>query len=400
MYNRFKKSVLGVAFTATATAAVSSLTAGDPGKAVINDKVPIESWSFCDIFDNNTLYKGEGFVKKLQFTGRYHGNFIDSDNEFAPIPGSDSGWDHRRFRAGFKANLANDLTFQNIYNLDTTPTFNGDSFVANIDELFIQWDPSEDVYITVGKQKQKILSEYRNSSNSLFVFERSILTQNVLSQKLWGGALGFKAAGLSHEVGIWGAAFENDFAWPSFENAGPSLTYRANYEVDDSTTLFFDYQFVDQNTTTSEIFAGSPYENVFAVGSESKWGNFGLQTDLVYAANRGGANVLTGDDSHGFLITPYYDITDKLQLVARYSYLSDGQIGRPQQFAQRQANGGRYRPYVDGLSTLFVGVNYYICGTKLRVQGGYEWAVADNVVNNANREYENGSWLLGVRTHW
>lgn len=391
MYNRFRKSVLGMAVTATATAAVSSLTAGDPGKAIIDDKAPIAgSWTVCDLFNHSTLYEGDGLVKSLKFTGRYHGNFIDTEDDYLGGGASDA-WEHRRFRAGFVGKLANDLTFQNIYNLDTSAHFDGDRLVSNIDELFIKWDPSDDFYISVGKQKQKILSEYRGSSNALLVIERSTLTQNVTSQKLWGAAVGFAGLGFEHEVGVWGAAFEDDFAWPSFEEAGASITYRTNYDLSESTTLFFDYQYVDQNRATSETFAGSPYENVFAIGTESKWGRFGLTTDVIFALDRRDGRLAPGDDSHGFQVTPYYDLTDKLQLVARYSYLSDGRTGRPQQYASR--------PQVDGLNTLFVGVNYAICKTKLRLQAGYEWADAERIVGTTT-DYSNNSWLVGVRTHW
>jgi phosphate-selective porin OprO and OprP len=391
MYNRFKKSVLGMAVTATATAAVSSLTAGEPGKAVIDDKAPIEGgWTVCDIFNHNTLYEGEGFVKSVKFTGRYHGGFIDTGDDYLG-GGESEAWDHRRFRAGVVAKLENDITIQSIYNLDTSPNFDGDRFVDNIDEFFIQWDPSDDFYVILGKQKQNILSEYRKSSNALFVYERSALTQNLLSQKLWGAAVGFKGIGLNHEIGLWGTAFGDDFSWPSFDEVGASLTYRVKYELDEATTLFFDYQYDDQDRSTSEIFAGSPYENVFAVGTESKWGRLGLNTDVIFALDRQDGRLSPGDDSHGFQVTPYYDLTDKLQLVARYAYLSDGRVGRPQQFASR--------PEVDGLGTLFVGVNYAICKTKLRIQAGYEWANADRIVGTGT-EYSNDSWLIGIRTHW
>jgi len=391
MYSRFKKSVLGMAVTATATAAVSSLTAGEPGRALIDDKAPIEGgWTVCDIFNHNTLYEGEGFVKSVKFTGRYHGGFIDTEDDYLG-GGESEAWDHRRSRAGIVAKLANNLKIQNIYNLDTSPTFDGDRFVDNLDEFFIQWDPSDDFYVIVGKQKQNILSEYRHSSNALFVYERSVLSQNMLSQKLWGAAVGFKGLGLDHEVGVSGTVLDDNFAWPSFEDAGASITYRANYELNEATTLYFDYQYVDQNRATTEVFAAAPYENVFAVGSESKWGRFGLQSDVIFALDRQDGRLSDGDDSHGFQIVPYYDITDKLQLVGRYAYLSDGRIGRPHQFASR--------PEVDGLSTLFVGLNYEICKTKLRLQAGYEWASADRIVGTST-EYSNDSWLLGIRTHW
>jgi len=386
--SRFKKSVVGMAVPALI--AGTPLFAGDPGKAIIDDKAPIEPSTFCDLFDHTTLYEGDGFLKSLKFTGRYHGGFIDTEDEY-PGGGDDALWDHRRFRAGFVAKLANDFTLQNIYNLDTSQHFDGNRFVDNLDEFFIKWAPSDDFHITVGKQKQLILSEYRCSSNAIIPYERSILTQNLLSQKLWGAAVGFTGLGLNHEIGLWSTALEDDFAWAAFEDASASITYRANYELDESTTLFFDYQYVDQDRSTAEIFGGSPYENVFALGNESKWGRFGLNTDFTAGLDRQDGRLSPGDDSHGFQVTPYYDITDHLQLVTRYAYLSDGRIGRPQQFASR--------PEVDGLSTFFVGLNYEICGTKLRVQGGYEWAQADRLVGTTT-DYENGSWLLGIRTHW
>lgn len=391
MYNRFKKSVLGITVTATTTAAVTALTAGEPDKAALNDKASVESgWTVCDLFNHNTLYEGEGFVKSVKFTGRYHGNLIDTEDDY-PGGGESEAWDHRRFRAGFVTKLENDLTIQNIYNLDTSPNFDGDRFVDNLDEFTIQWDSAADFYVSVGKQKQKIISEYRNSSNALFVFERSILTQNVISQKLWGAAVGFKGLGLNQEVGVWGTAFEDDFAWPSFDDAGASVTYRAKYEVDENTALFFDYQYVDQDRSTPELFSGSPYENVFALGTESKWGRFGLNTDFIAALDRQDGRLSPGDDSHGFQLTPYYDINERLQLVARYAYLSDGRTGRPQQFASR--------PEVDGLSTLFMGLNYAICKTKLRLQAGYEWAGAERVTGTTT-DYRNNTWMIGVRTHW
>lgn len=387
--HRFKKSVVGVAVPAILAAA--PLLAGDLGKAIIDDKAPVSSgWSVCDLFDHTTLYEGDGVLKSLKFTGRYHGGFIDTEDEY-PGGGEDELWEHRRFRTGFVAKLAGDLTLQNIYNLDTSQHFDGDRFVDNIDEFFVQWDPSDDFYLIFGKQKQNILSEYRHSSNKLFVYERSALTQNFLSQKLWGAAVGFAVLGLDHEIGVWGTAFEDDFAWPSFEEAGASFTYRANYELNDSTTLFFDYQYVDQDRSTQETFAAAPYEQVFAVGNESKWGRFGLNTDFIAGLEREDGRLSAGDDSHGLQVTPYYQLTDHLQLVARYAYLSDGRIGRPQQYASR--------PEVDGLNTFYVGFNYEFCKTKLRLQGGYEWAQAERIVGT-NTEYENGSWLLGIRTHW
>jgi len=138
---RLKQSA--VAVVVSASAASTPLLAGDYGKAIVNDKAPVENWSFCDIFKHNVLYEGDGFVKSIKFTGRYHGNFIDTEDQHLG-GGEDELWEHRRFRAGFAAKLANNLTLQNIYNLDTSRHFDGDRFADNLDEFYIQWQPSED----------------------------------------------------------------------------------------------------------------------------------------------------------------------------------------------------------------------------------------------------------------
>ncbi len=382
---RLKQSA--VAVVVSASAASTPLLAGDYGKAIVNDKAPVENWSFCDIFKHNVLYEGDGFVKSIKFTGRYHGNFIDTEDQHLG-GGEDELWEHRRFRAGFAAKLANNLTLQNIYNLDTSRHFDGDRFVDNLDEFYIRWDPSDDFYIAIGKQKQKILREVDPSSNKLIVFERSLISQNTTGSKLWGAAVGFNALGLNHEFGIWSTALENYFHWPSFH--GTSVTYRTNYELNDATTLYFDYQYVDQDgRRTSETFGGAAYEHVFALGSESQWGDFGLITDIIGAYNRGDGRLSAGDDSHGFIITPYYNVTDKLQLVARYAYASDGRVSRPQRYASS--------PDVDDHNAFYLGLQYFICGDKLKFQVGHEWADA-KLLNGA--DYDNNTWLAGVRFAW
>src|SRR5690606_20841372 len=95
------------------------------------------------------------------------------------------------------------------------------------------------------------------------------------------------------------------------------------------------------------------YEHAVAFGSESKWGKFGLVTDLIVGHNR---RDQTMDDTWGIVILPYYNISDKLQAVAKFTYAEDIRMDRPQRHASR--------PMVDGLSTLYLGLNYRICGDK------------------------------------
>ncbi len=402
--NRLKTSLAGVALAASAAAA--PLSAGDYGKAIVNDKAPVAAWSFCDLWDHTTLYKGDGFVKSVKFTGRYHGGYIDSSSDLGGVNTSGDVWEHRRWRAGIVAKLAGNLTFQNIYNLDTTPHFNGHNFVAGLDELFLKWEPSKEFYVIVGKHKPSILRDFAGSSNRLQVFERSFITQNTVNQKLWGAAVGFEALGLSHEIGVWSTHFQDEFQWPTFEDSGATVVYRTNYGLNENTKLFFDYEYTDQHRrlgipANSQLFGAPAYEHIFALGSESKWGDFGIITDAVFAFDRGvtsgGANpFLPGEDTFGFYITPYYNLTEKLQLVGRYAYATDGRENRPHRFAAGPLGGNR--PNLEDHHALYLGIQYFICGDKLKLQLGHEWASASEHVTGA--DYDSSTWLAGVRLSW
>ncbi|HRQ89655.1 MAG TPA: hypothetical protein PLA50_12715, partial [Bacteroidia bacterium] len=138
----------------------AALTAGDYSKAIVNDKAPVASaWEFCDLFKHNTLYEGDGFVQKIKLKGRYHGQYVSSSDDHLagnPAPNSNNPsdfWEHRRWRTAFEISMANDLKLTASFNHDTSYNFNGSRFVDTLDELHIQWSPSEDFWIRVGKQK-------------------------------------------------------------------------------------------------------------------------------------------------------------------------------------------------------------------------------------------------------
>lgn len=371
--------------------------AGEYGKAILNDKSPVASsgWSVCDFFSPFTLYEGDGFVQRVRYRARYQGQFVNSRDDY-PGGGDAEFWQHRRWRSGIDIDMANDLKFMSSFNHDTSPNFRGDRFLDSIFEMKIEWKPSDDFYLVLGKQKNNITREWATSSANILTFERSAISNNVFPLPQWGAAVGFAAGGLMHEIGLYSVAYDNGFAWPAFDNAGASLTYRTAYDLTEATSLHFDYQYTD--TTTSQGFnktyMGSPYEHVFAFGSESRWGRLGLVTDLIFGLDRrpdARAGFNGGEDTWGLVIMPYYDLTEKLQIVTKYSYAEEVRIDRPQRHASR--------PSVDGLSTFYVGLNYRICGDRLKLMAGYEYATADRIIGTNDR-YRNDSWLFGIRANW
>jgi phosphate-selective porin OprO/OprP len=119
-------------------------------------------------------------------------------------------------------------------------------------------------------------------------------------------------------------------------------------------------------------------------------------TDIIIGVDNSGAlgGGAGNDDTHGCVVMPDYDITDKLQFVAKWAYMADhDDISNPQDNA-----GGPDDPAVDDLHTFYVGINYRICGDKLKLMAGYEYATGDVQLTGAN--YESDAWLLGVRTYW
>ena len=87
---------------------------------------------------------------------------------------------------------------------------------------------------------------------------------------------------------------------------------------------------------------------------------------------------------------PTYEITEKLEAVAKYAYMDQGQNQRTQRFNVRQR--------VADYHTFYAGLNYYICGDKLKIMGGYEYATGEEF--GTGTDITSDTWMLAVRTYW
>lgn len=411
---------------AAAMLAGGSLVAGDYGKAIIDDKVPIEPWTFCDIFDMSTLYESDsGFIREIALNGRYHGQQISQSEEIdGTLKNGYHNWQHRRFRLGMDIAFAGDVTLKTSANIS-----NGSGsghgltrgpFFDNWDEFYLDWEPDGAglKYIQVGKQKQHITREYTESSKRILTVERAPITNEVADQKPWGIAVGFEAFGLEHEIGGWitGAYAAGFGEWGNYEQSRGSATYRVSAPITDATELFFDYAYV--NNSSGDVSSGGShvavdfaanYEHTIAIGTESEWGRLGLVTDLIFAANRefegdsgwaGEADIASGNDTWGLVIMPYYDITEKLQFVFRYAYMQSGEQQRTQRFSEVAGddNYDFYRLNVENYHTIYTGLNYYICDHNLKVMFGHEYATGD--LYGAPGDVDSSTWMAAIRTYF
>jgi len=397
--------LLAAAGVATVFGGVSAATAGDYGKVVIDDKAPIESaWTFCDTFNKMYFYKGDGFVKSARFLGRYQGQFISQQEDVNDtLNNGYHEYQHRRFRLGFEVELANDLTFYTEANIADGRELTQDRFINDFQDFYIEWEPSDDLLVRIGKQKQHITREDVESSKRIKSVERSAIVNEIAGARAWGAVVEFQTGEFRHEIGGWlYGGHRADPNWVDFSSNG-GFNYNVAYPVSDTTTLHFDYVYADNgggNFATEGDAAtgfGPNYEHAFALGAEVEAGRFQMITDVIVALNRTESGALgragsipPGNDTWGFYVQPSYDITEKLEAVFRYAYMDEGQEQRTQRFPTRQR--------VENYHTVYAGLQYFICGEKLKLMGGYEYASGD--IFDSNNDVSGGSWQLAVRSYW
>lgn len=434
--------------------------AGDDKCLVIDDKCPTickEDPCWCEIFDKSTLYKNEEncLVQKVALAGRYHGQYLSQSLDFndASMPANGfsqqrgrSYWEHRRFRLGVKVQFLNDFTFFNNWNLADNSAIGRDQFFNDIDEMYIKWKPSdfsigcfEGIYVTAGKQKSKITREFATSSKEILTFERSHIVNEVIAHdgKPWGIAFGFEFCDIDHEFGAWlGGMYESSSQgavgpdWPDFNHGNAAFSYRGSKEITDDTTVFLDYLYTNVNAAngrqgTADDSELSFYNHVLALGTHTEWDLgtcdrvAGLYTDLIWGRDREartGENGLEtvansndmpfGEDTFGLVLLPYYDLTERLQVVGKYAYASNTRLHRTQRHVPDTPNvtGADFRPNLSDVHTFYAGLNYRLCGDNLKLMAGYEYLSGDiysaEGIGENNGSVTGDSWMLGVRTYW
>ncbi len=430
---------------------------------VIDDKSPEdfcrENPSWCDIFEKATLYQDEDarLIQRFSLRGRYHGQFMSQSLDYSrlgsggDLPWSDAGghhWEHRRFRLGLKVDFLNDFSFFANGNIAANRQLTQGHFLDDIDHMFISWKPSDasiggldGLYVNIGKHKQMITREFTESSLFIITVERSHISNEVIAGfgRPWGVSIGFELCDLDHELGFWLGGLENSNGfggnsiegplWPSADGRS-SLTYRAAKEINDVTTVFFDYAFTNNDGGAqppqglhSDATQLSDYEHIIALGTHSEWDlgqcdrKAGLITDAIWGLNKEsdageeefpGNATPVGFDTFGFVFLPYYDLTERLQLVGRYAYASESELHRSQRETSITAPGvagptdGQFRPNLSDVHTFYLGLTHHFCERKLKLMAGYEYLSADVFSGEAidNGSVTGDSWMFAVRTYW
>jgi phosphate-selective porin OprO/OprP len=339
------------------------------------------------LWDYPTIYRNKDSdgLNELRITGRLHLDQYNLDSNL----GHDSDWIARRTRIGLKAQLFHNLTAH--AELEFDPQNDNPAYLRFTD-AYLAWKFSDAVKLTVGKQSTRFTLD-GTTSNEMLTIDR-----NVIANNLWFPLEYIPGVTLSGTVDQWTynvGVFSGGTASPEFGNfdAGTFVLASLGYDFAKQlgakkALLRVDYVHNERNPESS--FA-RPLENIGSLVFILDHNQWGFSGELS-----GGTGYGSQGDMGGFSVLPWYNLTDKLQVVARYTYMKGD-----------EANSIRFNRYEsvltsgrgDEYSELYGGLNYYFYGHKLKLQTGLAYVTMHDSANDGGR-YAGWSWTTGLRVSW
>jgi phosphate-selective porin OprO and OprP len=355
--------------------------AGEAPKTVIEVE-PEKSW--CErLWEYPVLYKNkETFIQEFRLIGRFHGDVYEIDS----AQGHDQDWVVRRLRIGGVLKLQGNLELKGEVQFD--PQFDN-PWYSGLTEASLTWKPSEAFNLKIGKIPMIFTRDAWYSSNNLQTLER-----NNLSNNLWFPQRYFTGVTVSGKIENWlyyaGVVSSDvneefgDFDASAFGVASIGYDFTKMSGAKKAVVrLDYMYQDVHPNAVNTRAF-----EHVASLNFDYERERWGVAGDFAAGAGHGRQG-----DVWGLMVMPWYKINDQFELVARYTHLEsdDNDSIRLNRYENRITSGRG-----DKYDEFYVGLNYYICGHKLKLQTGLTYAMMDDAANNGG-EYEGWSWVSGLR---
>jgi phosphate-selective porin OprO/OprP len=371
---------------AAATSAFVVLLCALPARAQGSDvKEPStydKIWKFAEWYSDES----NPVVQKVLFSGRYQHEFAAIDSE----EGNLDEWNVRRMRLGPRITLFRTITLHSEVELNPQER---DPLYVRFTDFYIQWAQNARLALTVGKQGVPFTMDGATSSKELITIDRSNLTNNMWfpQEYIPGVSVSGRIARWVYRGGVYSSGEANrefgEFSGGAFTLGVVGYDFGPRLGVREAVlTGNYIYQHPDpDNTFTRRL------EHVASVNLKLEASKWGMRTDLST-----GAGYLGQSDLWGFMAMPYYNLTDKLQLVTRYTVLnSEGANGVLLGTYENRVVGGRGDLY----NEMYLGANYYFYGHKLKLQSGLQYADMNDSANDGG-EYSGVSWTTGIRVGW
>ncbi len=359
-----------------ATAAQTS--GGNPKEPSTYDKI----WRFANWYDNDS----NPVVQRVLFSGRYQHDFASLDASQGDL----DEWNVRRLRLGPRLTLFRTLTLH--AEIELNPQERA-PFYVRMTDAYLQWSKSGRLAVTVGKQGIPFTMDGATSSKELLTIDRSNLANNMWfpQEYLPGISVSGRAAPWIYRAGVYsGGAANREYGEFNGSAVGLALLgydFGKSLGVKEATLVGnYVYQHPDtHNTFTRQL------EHIASVNFKLEAVKWGLRTDVSVASG-----YLGQSDLWGTMVMPFYNATNKLQLVGRHTFLRSDQPNgvRLASYESRivSGRGDRYQEW-------YAGVNYYFYGQKLKLQTGLQHAEMRDRANDGGA-YSGLSWTSGLRIGW
>ena len=378
--NRFARVALAAIILLQA---ISASAQGDPKPAPKPPSTYDKIWAKATDWYND---KENPVVQRILFTGRFQEDYASVESD----EGNHSEWNVRRLRLGPRITFFRDYLFHAEVELNPQEQ---DPFYVRMTDLYVAWQKHPKAVVTVGKQSVPFTQEGATSSRELVTIDRSNLANNIwfTQEYMPGVSLAGRAAPWTYRAGVYSSGAMNrelgKFNGDAFLLTLVGYDFGKKLGVREATlTGNYLYQHPDANNTFTKR-----WEHVVSVHFKLEQPRWGFRSDVSKTKGYlGQRNVF------GVMAMPMWNATDKLQFVARYTYLdSDGINGLTLATYENKVVSGRGDRYNEG----YIGANYYFYGHRLKLQTGLQFAEMQDSANDGGA-YSGTSWTTGFRIGW
>ena len=368
---------------ATALLAPSLLVLGTPVLAQEQPETGYDRvWAVTRLYtgDANSVFQSFVLSGRLQLDLAYVDNGDDDHGEF----------NVRRFRFGFKTRFLQDFT------IHVEGEFNpqeADPVYTRLTDTYVAWSPSKVAKLTLGKHSAGFTLDGMTSSKRLLTIDRSNLTNNIwfTEEYIPGVSVSGETEDLSYFVGV----FSSDAEDPEFGDFKGGEFYLVTLGHDFANLLAANEALIRLNLVYNEPDPDNSLtrllEHITSLTFVYEKENWGFRTDLSSAIGYGGQS-----DLLGLMLMPYRDLTDRLQLIARFTLVESEEVNGVR-FAryERSIAGGSGDRY----NEIYLGLNYYWYGHRLKIQNGLQYVDMRDRANDGGA-YSGWSWTTGLRLSW
>ncbi|MDB6075176.1 MAG: Phosphate-selective porin [Verrucomicrobiaceae bacterium] len=373
-----------------ALAAQAGTAPASSGKNLDSAVAPKEQSAFDKIWALPVLYKNNEnpFLEEFALTGRAQFDYFNVDSD----KGDNDFFEIRRMRFGFDSYCA-DRFIQVKATMETNlRSFNADEvFYNRFTDLFIGLHFSDALNVRAGKLEPRFGYDRSMSDTLHKFFERTAFDDQVFNP----GTDYEPGVNVFGKIGNWGylLGVYSDQSDKEFGDFNGGSSYLAEISYDFSKALqaekavwALDYMHMDNNVN-SNVFVSM--QNAAATYFDYQKGKFGFATQFGY-----GNGIDSKGDIYSFMLMPTYYLTKKLELVARYQLMLASEDNGITTLNRQEKTVGKFTG--DTYNAVYVGLNYYLYGQKLKLMAGAQYADL-SAGTGASAGYKGWTSLVGLR---